>query len=755
MNLLKKVVKFILLAFVLSIFFVPLKSEASDGPVIIVGDDIDYPPYSFLNEEGEPDGFNIHLAKAVLETMGYHVVVKLDYWDNVRNALDEGEIDIISGMFFSEERSQLYDFSIKHSVTSGEIFTNSNLSVQSVKDLEGKTVVVQRGDIVGEYIESLGLNIQMIRVNTVKEAINLVDKGSYDYAAVLALPGMYHVRANNLTNVKAQGLILHPNDYAMAVRKGNTQLILAVNGGLKLIQSTGEYEAIYDEWLGIYEERQLVDFWGTYKYSVYAVTIFVCFLLAANVVLKRTVNKQVKAIKASEKYLQNVLNALPDTVFILSSNGVFKECRHHPKNKLYLEPEDFLGKSMLDVLPVKVARMGLDHIDKAIKTENIQTFEYELMMDEHARYYEMRMVKLSDEDVLGILRDVTDEKAHKNEIEYLSNHDQLTGLYNRRFMEQMLSELDQPKYYPLGIIMLDVNGLKLINDSFGHKVGDELLVKVSQILLRVKKNDEFVVRIGGDEFVVIIPCLSEVKIDNWMKELMEQIDKEHIHSLKISVSYGWDAKYNARERITEVFSNAETRMYKQKLRDSPSVRGQTIETIIKVLIKDNEREKHHSDNVSKWSKRLAECLKLENNEIIAIEQLGRLHDIGKIALNKDVLCKADDLSAEELSDLQKHAEIGYRILSASNHTAEIADFVLYHHENWDGSGYPMGLKGEAIPLQSRIIRLVDAYDQMISPFTYLKNKLTFEEAINEMRRCSGTAFDPELVELFIEQILES
>lgn len=355
--------------------------------------------------------------------------------------------------------------------------------------------------------------------------------------------------------------------------------------------------------------------------------------------------------------------------------------------------------------------------------------------------------------VVLVFRDFTDKKEKQDQIEYLSFHDQLTGLYNRRFYEEELMRLDTTRNLPLTIIMGDVNGLKLINDSFGHAMGDELLKKAAEIIKAGARADDIVSRVGGDEFVIILPQTDAFEAEQIIKRIMNLAAKEKVGPIDVSVSFGLETKIDEAERIQEIFKKAEDQMYNQKLFESPSMRGKTIDTIIKTLYEKNQREEQHSQRVSKLCERMGKVYGLSEYKISELKTVGLLHDIGKIAIDENILNKPGKLTEDERYAINRHSEIGYRILNTVNEMSEIAGYVLAHHERWDGTGYPKGLKANEIPFESSIIAIADAYDAMTSDRSYSK-ALPKEAALKELTKNAGIQFNPELVQIFIEKVLD-
>jgi putative nucleotidyltransferase with HDIG domain len=198
--------------------------------------------------------------------------------------------------------------------------------------------------------------------------------------------------------------------------------------------------------------------------------------------------------------------------------------------------------------------------------------------------------------------------------------------------------------------------------------------------------------------------------------------------------------------------NADNQMYREKLKHGKIMRSQTIETVLRNINFKYDREQIHTERVSQYSEAIAKAMGLSEQAVNDIKSAGVLHDIGKIIIPPEILNKPGRLTDEEYAIVKRHSETGYQILKSSDEYAKLAEYVLYHHERWDGSGYPQGLKGEEIPLQSRIISVADAYEAMTAIRPYQKTQ-TKEEATAELLRCAGTQFDPRIVDVFVRQVL--
>jgi len=428
----------------------------------------------------------------------------------------------------------------------------------------------------------------------------------------------------------------------------------------------------------------------------------------------------------------------------------FEEINESYTRMVGLSADQVIGKNIKEVMP-GVEPYWIEEYGKVALT-GIPSY-YENFNAATGKYYSVHSYCPKIGYFAVLVTDITDTKRQQDNILYLSFHDQLTGLYNRRFFEEELLRLDNSRNLPLTIVMGDVNGLKLVNDSFGHAVGDELLIKVSHALRKASRVDDIIARHGGDEFILILPKTDSEEAGRIINRFKYFLSQEKSSTIDISVSFGTQTKQSVDESIHLIIKKTEDDMYTHKVYESSSMRSKTIDLIMKTLFEKNSREMLHSKRVSEVCGLLAKKARFNKEDIKKIKLTGLMHDIGKIGINEKILNSTGKLDIDELAEIRKHSEIGSRILSASGEFVEIAEVVLQHHERWDGLGYPRGLKGEDISLNARIIAIADTYDAMVSERAY-RHSYTKQEAIDEIQRCAGTQFDPLLVKLFTEMMNE-
>ena len=347
--------------------------------------------------------------------------------------------------------------------------------------------------------------------------------------------------------------------------------------------------------------------------------------------------------------------------------------------------------------------------------------------------------------IIGLLLDITDRKKIEKKLKYLSYTDILTKVYNRTCFEEKAKKIFKEENLPMGIIMGDTNGLKIVNDTLGHEEGDELLKLTTKVLKDVCKGNELIFRIGGDEFAIIIPKAKENECETLIKNIIDSCNNYKHDLIKISIALGYSVTYDLDKSIYDTLKEAEDMVYRKKLLEKNSFNSSVISSLQEKSLETKAHTERGVENSIKIGERLSLPLSVMDELIL----VAKLHDIGKIGINESILLKSDNLTEEEFGIIKSHTEKGYRIIKAANHLESVAKGVLTHHERWDGNGYPLKLKEDKIPLIARIVSVADAYDVMTTNRVY-KNALSKDEAIRELKKNSGKQFDPNIVKVFIE-----
>lgn len=353
-----------------------------------------------------------------------------------------------------------------------------------------------------------------------------------------------------------------------------------------------------------------------------------------------------------------------------------------------------------------------------------------------------------------LITDISELQYTLNQLEYIGSHDDLTGAYNRYYFQQQLNELEDSDQFPIAIVVGDVNGLKHVNDTLGHSVGDSLLVEAAEQLFSVFPKGSSVCRIGGDEFVILLPLVDEELLKSYIFALEKYQFKNHCDDHSIGLSLDYAVKRDNTKTLEQVFNEADANMYLKKLMKGSSRRDNNIQLLQKILSGKSIETTAHLNRTAHLAKNFAFELNLDNSATNDLILLSQLHDIGKTIIPDNILFKPSSLTTEEWQIMKTHCQRGLDIVQCSPSLKCVGKYILHHHEHYNGNGYPEQLIGEEIPYLSRIIAIVDAYDAMTSKRTY-KEAVSKETAIEELQRCMGSQFDPILCEKFIKMITKS
>lgn len=373
------------------------------------------------------------------------------------------------------------------------------------------------------------------------------------------------------------------------------------------------------------------------------------------------------------------------------------------------------------------------------------------------------------------------ERLHIKDLTDYANLDGLTGAYNYRyFYEKIELCCEESKKYgsELSLQMIDIDYFKKYNDMYGHYKGDELLKEITNVFRSLLRETDILCRYGGDEFCIIMPNTNKaeaIHLANTVREAVNEYDcfgKEYLKNGKMTISVGVSTYNKENENYKDFIENADMALYRAKFlrRNKVEVyssiyeqaKENTLDTTLIEAMKPlktlitviNSRDSYtykHVERVYHYCRIISEYLKLAKEEKRSLLYAAYLHDLGKINVSKEVLISSSKLTKEEWEELKKHPQDSADILTQIKGFEKVVPIVLEHHEKYDGTGYPKGLKGEEISYLARILTVADSFDAMTNQRTYQKRK-TFLEAFEEIERCKGTHFDPEIADQFIDAL---
>lgn len=472
----------------------------------------------------------------------------------------------------------------------------------------------------------------------------------------------------------------------------------------------------------------------------------------------------IEALKESERSKSVLLSNLPGMAYRcacdrswtiqFASSGCFELTGYRPEELI-----DNKILSFNDIICPEYREPVWTHSQENLSAHESNQFEYEILTASGERKWVLDINQgVLDESgkivaLEGIIVDITKSKLQFLQIQYLSNHDQLTGLHNRQYHDNAKRMLDNDAALPLSVMFVDINGLKLINDAFGYDEGDRMIQTTAAVLKATIRPDEILARIGGDEFGLLLPNTDARACAERMKTLKEAFDAHNARlkdrTLIINLSIGSSTKIAREDEFAQVVKDAEANMARRKLFDQKSHHNAVLSSIMATLFERSFETEAHAERIGELSAIVGKRLDLSHDDLDKLRLFAILHDIGKIGISDQILNKPAPLNEEETAIMKTHPEIGYRIAMASPDFAPIAELILTHHERWDGTGYPNRIVGEKIPLLSRILAVADAYDAMTEDRVYRK-ALSHAAALEEIRKNAGSQFDPQIAAVFLE-----
>jgi len=514
--------------------------------------------------------------------------------------------------------------------------------------------------------------------------------------------------------------------------------------------------------IGFFDEVYFSSMKDTYLQTSAAVSI-VSILLSINIrshFLKHAENYL--KMRNDKDYLKRIIESVDEAVITIDHNMKIVSYNKSINKFLCCKVEDY-NVNINSIIRIFIENDNMNFLFNEITLDLLSkgffTDTFFILKEDSTVYVSISVSQLlKDDDSLGyvvILNDITKQLMIDKEKTYIGDHDTLTGLYNRGYIDRKIEEMDIKNTNPVALIIGDINGLKMINDVYGHFAGDELIKGVSSILKRKLPKNAVLARWGGDEFVIVIPETSKSIALKYLNEALNtSILTSYSKTFKLgqflSVGIAFRNEYN--RKLLYYLKLAEKEMYDNKISESKEAHNIIIQNMQERLMTLKIETKNHIENVKNLSVKLATYLEIDKSDIDTLKMLCDYHDIGKIAISTDILLKESKLDDIEIERIQKHSEIGYQIARTSSDLIKISYLILAHHERYDGLGYPLGLKEKSIPFLVRVFQIAHDFDSMINDRSDRK-AYTVNEAIKILKENSSIYYDPYLVKIFSNYII--
>ncbi|MDX1932241.1 MAG: PAS domain S-box protein [Capsulimonadales bacterium] len=489
-----------------------------------------------------------------------------------------------------------------------------------------------------------------------------------------------------------------------------------------------------------------------------------------------------EALRRSESYLHQVIDSSPNAILTLDMEGHLLSANRRGMEMLETDSlADIIYTFWLEYWSVDDQSTVETALREAMQGRTCRMQGQGRTRRGAFRWWEMITAPLASGraealQVMVVVTDITEQRHLEIERERLfqdaverADRDSLTGLWNHRaFNRQMLRITESlPPGVPYALLVLDVNNFKFFNDAYGHMYGDEVLILVADTLRASVRGNDLVGRMGGDEFAILLPRMPRVAVDRYIERLRMRIGKLGFsppggnNSVPLELSIGVASFPEDAASGTELFRIADERCLRNKLGTPDTliadlyetlratVQGFTVLDALVTSVDNKDRyTRRHSEEVVLYSLVIADELQVPETLRQALMKAALVHDVGKIGVPDRILRHPGQLSAGERELMQRHTQMGEILVRSAGGLDDTLDAVLYHHEAWDGSGYPQGLAGEAIPLSARILSVADAFSAMTTNRPYRKG-LSEESALELLRRGAGTQWDEVCVRAFI------
>jgi diguanylate cyclase (GGDEF)-like protein/PAS domain S-box-containing protein len=463
-------------------------------------------------------------------------------------------------------------------------------------------------------------------------------------------------------------------------------------------------------------------------------------------------------MEESRNKYSDLYDFAPISYFTIDYTGIIQELNYAASSLLAVSKYELIGRRIQIFLSPESQNAFHFFLNSVLSTNSKLVEEFKIINSEkkviYARFEAICYSEKSENGRkchIGAI-DLSDNKKAEERLKYMSFHDEITDLYNWSYFEEESRRMDTQRSLPLSIIIGDMNNLKLTNDAFGHQKGNELLRIVADTMKEVCRNEDVIARWGGDEFAVLLPRTDLQTAENIAGRISEECITRSKDVIRCSISLGAAAKVNMKQDMKEVIRLAEERMYKNKILRRDQNRNEIVNAMLKKIGTIDHETSVHIKRLQNLAAKTGKAIGLSQRLIDDLLLCATLHDIGKAAIPESILSKPGVLSSDEWTQMKKHAEIGYNIGKSFPDLSRATEAILSHHENWDGSGYPHGLKEDEVPLIVRILRIIDAYDVMTHERVY-KKSYSRQKALIELKKGAGTQFDPDLVEVFINKVI--
>jgi PAS domain S-box-containing protein len=474
----KKSFLILLPAFCLLIFYKFTNAQPSNAigtleRTIIVRGDHSYPPYEFINEKGEPDGFNVELFREIAKELGITYTLELGPWSQVREELENGEIDVLLGLMVSPERAKKMMFGIPHSIMTHGIFTHVDKKFKTLEELRNKAIIVQLKDRMHDYLLETGLTDKIIPVEDQLAALRLLSTGQYDAALIGNFQGSHLLREHKIKNVTIRSSGIDPQKYAMAVSTGNNELLWLLNQGLFQMKSSGVYDRLYEKWFSVYERNHFI---RKHRIALLSAGGFTILLIIFIILLRSRVKVATRKLRDSEEKYRLLVNNQNDLIVKIDPEGHFlfvspSYCKLFGKRE-----DELMGKKFMPLVHEEDREVTSKAMEDLMKPPFIAYVEQRALTQKGWRWIAWSDTALPGPDgnimeIIGTGRDITERKLADEELKKARDRAEESDKLKTAFLNNMQHEIRTPLNGILGFIeLLDNKNVDLQKRDFYMRI---------------------------------------------------------------------------------------------------------------------------------------------------------------------------------------------------------------------------------------------------------------------------------------------
>ncbi|GAB4314449.1 MAG: hypothetical protein Kow0059_06250 [Candidatus Sumerlaeia bacterium] len=643
----------------------PPSAAQSASRVLIVGGDHNYPPYQYL-ENGSPMGFDTDMIRAVAAQVGLSVDIRLGPWHEVREALEQGRIDVVAGMAYSAEREKVFDFTAPYAELFFDVLVRGDSPIRTLEDALRSRVSVQEGGLMHDFLRQRGAP-HILPVQDAQDVIKAVVNGEADCGFLNKYQMLYYTRKLDLRDVRDLNLDLMPQPYCFAVRQGDAELLAQLDEGLRRLKATDEYQRIYLKWFGAFEQQGL---WHTAR-------SLILILMAAGTVLVLvlcwtwTLRRQVQ-VKTAE--LQRLLDqhrqaelALQEseakyrTLFEKSAIGIARIVYANQSMEVNAALERLLGYSQQELS--KMSERDFTHpedweqeqklIEKTLQGQQ-DTYQLEkrfVRKDGRILWTNFTCTLVRDPATrrplytIAMVEDITERRRAEERLRYDSLHDALTGLPNRTLfldrLNQSIVRRKRSRERLFSVLFADLDEFKKINDSLGHQVGDELLLEIAGRIRDCLRPEDTVARFGGDEFAVLLESIEThddtIQITERLLKSFSRPFQLSSYEVHVTASIGVVHCPDDPPDAQEILRDADTAMYQAKRRGKNRYvvfdRSMHEAVVFRLTLEEELRRALRQGEITLYYQPIME---LATGRLVAFEALARWNHPSKGVLHPEL-----------------------------------------------------------------------------------------------------------------------